>query len=465
MNIPSKTGRIFAALTFVMVSAQAQQQPAREAVAYPPVLPGGKEVATDKTGEFLKPPQTLRPDVTIATTPPAIDFLFYPGQTYPGNPWSNWGDSLAVNGKYYASIGDHHSLEKAGDSERSGNAFVFEYDPQTRKMRPIVDVKKLLNLPKGHYTPGKIHGRIDLGSDGWLYFATYRGGNSTTDEYHYQGDWILRVHPDTGQAEAVARGPVPKQGLQTSILDSQRLIFYAGTRAGKVNPRGTDRGAEDELFMAYDLREKRLLHSGPKRSCWPWPIFARSTGRVYYVQGRGEEAAIVRYDPEKGGLPVKIDGPPGFEGASTEETPQGFIYTASMNRETRQEALWSFDTKSEKIQELGPARVAETPRIIATLDADPSGRYLYYTPGAHGGSELDGTPIVQFDVRTRRKKVIAFLHPFYKDNYGCTFRGTYSCAVDPSGDKLYVTWNVSRGSKVWDSCALTVIHIPESERR
>ena len=37
-------------------------------------------------------------------------------------------------------------------------------------------------------------------------------------------------------------------------------------------------------------------------------------------------------------------------------------------------------------------------------------------------------------------------------------------AVDPKGDKLYVTWNVSRGGKAWDACALTVIHIPQAER-
>jgi hypothetical protein len=61
--------------------------------------------------------------------------------------------------------------------------------------------------------------------------------------------------------------------------------------------------------------------------------------------------------------------------------------------------------------------------------------------------------------------VIAFLHPFYKERYGATLVGTFSSAVDPKGDKLYVTWNVNRGSKAWDCCALTVIHIPESERR
>jgi hypothetical protein len=71
---------------------------------------------------------------------------------------------------------------------------------------------------------------------------------------------------------------------------------------------------------------------------------------------------------------------------------------------------------------------------------------------------------VQFDVQTRQKKVLAFLHPFYQKKYGCTPAGTYSSAVDPQGDKLYVTWNVNRGGRVWDCCALTVIHIPKEER-
>jgi hypothetical protein len=47
---------------------------------------------------------------------PTVDFLYFPGQAYPGHPWSDWGDSLAVAGKYYASIGDHLAPK--------GNAFV-----------------------------------------------------------------------------------------------------------------------------------------------------------------------------------------------------------------------------------------------------------------------------------------------------------------------------------------------------
>ncbi|HEY7157502.1 MAG TPA: hypothetical protein VH575_26340, partial [Gemmataceae bacterium] len=171
----------------------------------------------------------------------------------------------------------------------------------------------------------------------------------------------------------------------------------------------------------------------------------------------------MRYDPEKGGAPVKTDAVLGLR-AATQETPQGFVYTVSSGQGKHEPILWSFNTKTEEVRKLGTASVG-TQGYVASLDTDPTGRYLYYVPGAHGGSDADGSPVVQFDVRTKQKKVIAFLHPFYKNKYGCTPRGTYSTALSPRGDKLYITWNVSRGSRAWDCVALTVIHIPEAERR
>jgi hypothetical protein len=95
---------------------------------------------------------------------------------------------------------------------------------------------------------------------------------------------------------------------------------------------------------------------------------------------------------------------------------------------------------------------------------------VYYVPGAHGGAEKDGSPVVQFDVNTRVKKIIAFLHPFYRDKYGYVPLGTFSSALAPEGDKLYITWNGNRSGGVrgrmpWDAVALTTVHIPQSERR
>jgi len=163
-------------------------------VSFPPSLPGGRSVVTDSSPRMLEAPTTLRRDVSVAKSPPTVDFLYYPGQDYPGKPWSAWGDSLAVGGKYYASIGDHLSP--------AGNAFVYEYDPRTKRFRQLLDVRELLDLPDGHYTPGKIHGRIDMGKDGWLYIATHRGSSRVTNDLnHFEGDWIIRLNPENGEAQ------------------------------------------------------------------------------------------------------------------------------------------------------------------------------------------------------------------------------------------------------------------------
>lgn len=434
-------------MSLAAIAAPPKQKPKPPPVPYPPTLPGGAAIVTDNSLDFLKPTAPLRDGVTIAKTPPTIDYGYFPGQTYAGNPWSNWGDSLAANGKYYASIGDHLAP--------AGNGYVYEYDPATKQFRQLLDLKKLLALPEGHYVPGKIHSRLDLGSDGWLYCSTHRGSTRvTTDEYHYTGDWIVRVNPETGASEVVARGPVPKHCIPTSVLDPQRLIYYGGTAPGSGDP-------DNIHFFAYDVKANKVLFDGPDGPA-RYMIFAASTGKVYYVPGKEAVGELVRFDPENPGPPVKIPGEIGVR-AATQETPQGIVYTVSTGQGGKEATLFAFDTKTEKTTPLGPAAVGKN-QYIATLDADSTGRFLYYVPGAHGGAEADGSPVVQYDTKTKTRKILAFLHPFYQEKYGCTLKGTYSVAVDEKGEKLYVTWNGNRGSRAWDTCALTVIHIPESER-
>src|SRR5262245_21465726 len=251
-------------------SGAAQKKNKAAEPTFPPKLPGDKDLVTDTADEFLKPPAALKPGVTIARTAPTIEFTYFPGQTYPGKPWSAWGESTFADGKYYTSVGDHQAP--------GGNAFVYEYDPAKKSFRQLVDLRKLLALPEGHYTPGKIHTKLTRGSDGWLYFATHRGSTKvTTDQFHFEGDWIVRVHPETAKAEVVVRGPVPKHSIPTGLLDPDRLIFYGSTIPG-------DKATDDEgiRFFAYDVKAKKVLcdvADGPQRAM----IFARSTGRVYYV--------------------------------------------------------------------------------------------------------------------------------------------------------------------------------------
>jgi hypothetical protein len=417
-------------------------------IQFPPSLPGGKHAVTDTSDAFLKPAETLRDGVAIAKTPPTVDFAYYPGQDYEGKPWSNWGDSTAAAGKYYSAIGDHLAP--------AGNACVYEYDAQNKSFRKLLDLAALLKRPEGHYAPAKIHSRVDLGSDGWLYCSTHRGSpRVTTDEFHYTGDWVLRCNVETGAQEVVVHAPVPKHCIPNGTLDPDRLIFYGGTAAGQ----GKD--GEGVQFFAYDCKNRKLLYSGPDGPA-RYMILARSTGRVYYVPGKGE-SPLMRFDPATDKAPVQIPGEIGIR-AATRETPQGIVYTISQGQGEGAEAtVFAFNTKSEKVERLGPAAVASQ-QYVAAVSADPMGRYLYYVPGAHGGSERDGSAVVQFDTQTRQRKVIAFLHPFYQEKYGLIPKGTYGLAVDPAGDKLYITWNVSRGSRAWDCCGLTTVHIPEGER-
>ncbi|MBM3877647.1 MAG: hypothetical protein FJ386_13190 [Verrucomicrobia bacterium] len=417
---------------------------------YPPTLPDGTGFVTDTSPDFLKPPATLLDKVSIAKTPPTVDFAYFPGQTYRGNPWSNWGDSMFANGKYYASIGDHLAP--------SGTAYLWEFDPVTRTFRQLVDVKKLLGLPAGRYTPGKIHTQLTLASDGWIYFGTHRGGTRATfGDKDYKGDWIIRVNPQTATTEIVSEGPVPGHCIPTGFTDPDRLIFYGGTEPE------TGAGERSVTFFAYDLRARKLIYSGfdgPARAM----IFAKSTGKVYWLEDKLDDAPLVRFDPAKPGKPERVPGDIGLRAAS-EETPQGIVYTVSHARKDGDAQLYAFNTKTEKIEPLGSAAIGGQ-QYITTLDCDPTGRFIYYVPGAHGGAEVDGSPVVQFDTKTRTRKVIAFLHPFYEKKYGVSPSGTYSVALDPKGEKLYITWNCKRvpAARVWDSCALTVVHIPAGER-
>lgn len=432
---------------------------------FPPRLPGNVTRVSDSSPMFLKPPADPGSAVLIAKAVPRVDFAYYPGQEYPGNPWSNWGQGCVVGEVYYSAIGDHKGPE--------GTARVFAYDARTQQFRMVVDLRQLLNLPHGHYTPGKIHSHLTVGKDGYLYFSTHRGPtNVTTPQHHYKGDWIIRYDPKNEKSEIVVHAPLPNQCMPTGLLDPDRLIFYAGTADG-------DRSISRVMFLAYDVVNRKVVYSddaGPGRAM----ILARSTGKVYFHPGpyqRGRRSGLVCFDPAKPSKPTPISAELGLRAAS-EETPQGKVYT------TDEGQLWEFDTRRETARSLGKVIVGKAD-YITSLAIDPkTWRYIYFVAGAHGGAERDGSPLVQYDIKTGTSKVIAFLHPFYWNKYGYIPMGSYGISISEMGDKVYITWNGYYAGPASSSdnpsspttrpipsrytfnvCALTVIHIPESERQ
>lgn len=413
----------------------------RYPLPYPPKLPEGKKVVTESDPSFLVPSDKLREGVEIAKTQPVVDFAFYPEQNYPGNPWSHRSDGIVVGDKYYSSSNDHLAPR--------GTALLWQYDAAAKQFRLLCDTTKFLESqnafpPEMNYRPGEMQSRIDLGSDGWLYYATDRGSPTVTDDAHgYRGEWILKTHPQTLETQIVATHPIAKHTLPASVLDSKRMIYYGGTAPGK------DAENQKVQFFALDVKSGRLLiqdDDGPTRTL----AFSPSTGRVFW-EGK-------MYDPETNKI-TSINMP--HVRSATRETPQGVIYGTS----ERSADLWALHAKTGEVKQLGSGAVA-TQEYVASVEADPTGRYLYYVPGAHGGAAGDGTPVVQFDLKTGRRKALAFLHQHFWEKYGYALDGSFGSALDEKGERLFISWDGWRKGQPrgWESAAITVMHIPASER-
>ena len=82
-----------AVLLAAPAAGQKKDKKAKTTLTFPPKLPGDKKVLSDTSKTFLEAPSTIDKDVAVAKAAPTVDFLYYPGQTYEGKPWSNWGDS------------------------------------------------------------------------------------------------------------------------------------------------------------------------------------------------------------------------------------------------------------------------------------------------------------------------------------------------------------------------------------
>jgi streptogramin lyase len=231
--------------------------------------------------------------------------------------------------------------------------------------------------------------------------------------------------------------------------------LYGLTVPGKTAP--------DEAFhfARYDLGTRKLVLNQPLKGRGLRAIIVAKDGRAWFTNGNG---GLDRYDPASNKVQktsVKVPGD-GVLRAASRPDEDGVAYCLSKDG-----AVFSFDTRTEKVKEITKAFVAGR-LYIATCRLDPSGRHLYYIPGAHGKSSQTGTPVIQLDVKTGRRKVIAFLNEHVRKTKNYNLGGTYGIALNADGSQLCINFN---GSKLplqrkpdFGLCATVVLHIPASER-
>jgi len=129
--------------------------------------------------------------------------------------------------------------------------------------------------------------------------------------------------------------------------------------------------------------------------------------------------------------------------------------------------LFKFFPEKDRVEAVG-INWGKEGSYIANLALSPKGRYLYYIPNAGFAAYQLGTPIVQYDIRKGRKKVLAFLYEFYMDKYGYNPAGTYGIELDEKGESLFVYMNgeftTRERAMACGRPSICHVHIPVSER-
>ncbi|MGH9857474.1 MAG: hypothetical protein ACRD4B_06480 [Acidobacteriota bacterium] len=186
-------------------------------------------------------------------------------------------------------------------------------------------------------------------------------------------------------------------------------------------------------------------------------------GKVYFSDPNGK---VSFYDPDKNiisSTSMMLPGPKGRLRSAAQPTSRDVIYGM-----TRAGRLFAFDSVNQTVKDLGPN--LRDGDYTAVMVLSPDEKYVYFAPGAHGSAVRSGTPVVQYEIKTGRRKIIAFLlQPMIKEA-GYFIAGNYNLKIDPKGSVLYGTFNGSehvagKDPQEFGLPAVVVIHIPENERK
>ncbi|MBW3540329.1 MAG: hypothetical protein KY476_08665, partial [Planctomycetes bacterium] len=148
---------------------------------------------------------------------------------------------------YFAIVQGKNGKLYIGTAKYRHNAYLVEFDPQTKAMKVVVDCHKEIGTDAtGFAAQAKIHTRNNVGESGRIYFGTKQGypkeGEKRTD---YPGGYTLVYDPATGKTRVYGI-PVKHQGIISVTPDESRGVAYISTCSD-------ERPIESTHFMVLDL--------------------------------------------------------------------------------------------------------------------------------------------------------------------------------------------------------------------
>lgn len=438
-------------------------------VSWPPRLRGATNgTVTLRSNLFLKVPQDVAAarseegvvPFVMAEVAPTVELAFH--DRLGPNPaarrlWSSWGDiCLASDGSVYAGIGDHHH-----DSDGDGRCFIYRWDPNRKTLTQVVDMNKVVLPQPGQPAWTKVHAKIDEGSDGRIYFCCTLNAGSRAGDANFQwterlpGAQLYQYDPQTGQTKVYSDLP-PRRCTATSRYDAVRDTWWCHLEAGN-----------GDALYGLQLKSREVVYQSMDGVVGFNRNFALTRdGRVYF---NGADGRVMRLRPEQrelGVTDVRFSESPGMR-ASTRESTTGDIYGVAH----KSHQLFRFRPAAGELEMLGPTW--NTGEYTTVMILSPDERFLYYLPGAHGKAFRYGTPVVQYEIATRTRKVLAFLAPAVEELVDYVPGGTYGIKLSPDGGTLYINFNGHAADEIrpdhmkpigFGLCSFAAIQIPESER-
>jgi hypothetical protein len=445
--------------------------PSAETAWPPPLQSAVHGVATIKSDAFLTvPPEVEKARAqegaapfVVARTPPVVELVYHgelPGHAQNATGWTAWGDILvAGDGRVYCGLGNHGNNALRPEGENGGQAFLYQWNPPTKTLRRVVDLNHIVETQEGDPSWTKVHAGILEGRDGKIYLT----GTLNDGGRAYQMKWTPRVpggqlfefDPATEKTRVVAS--FPGEVTPTTELDRARNIWY-GNLEGKT-------GHDSIALTAVDLGSGRVIYQSPHDAVHADRNLALARDGAVYFNGLN---GLWKYDPATKSIAATRSAfPAGTMRSSTAESRQGFIYGTTMNPGR----LFRYAPAQDKLEMLGPEFLTGDYTAVTVLSPDE--KFVYYLPGSHGGAAKIGTPVVQYEIATGQRKVLAFLRDPIAIQTGYVPAGTYGVAISADGATLYVNFNGTpanaalmpwKHAKNFGLTAFAAIHIPASER-
>jgi hypothetical protein len=428
------------------------------------------EMRTDTSESFITIPDAYPEviDFDVAKTPPAIDFAivqeldpwYLPSFEYKtGGIYGGWGDvTRGPDDCYYFSIGNHMSY--------GGTAYIIKYDPVKKEQSIVVDLKKVAGYGNDVFGDGKFHGDPDIGPGGDMWLLSFFGPGPDEKDLAtvYNGSWLIRYNIFSGEVENLGI-PLEGESWPYHSYDWQRGLLFGV-------------GAIKNYVIAYDTKARRMIYGGapPQNIHWNQRgiMLDRETGKIYTTDSyRRKDGThkFVCYERRNNKFTIMNSQPP-----THTVTGQHSQLRAHTEYKDVDGAFWCFDMKGvffkfypdeDKVELVG-LNWGKEGQYVSNMSFSPKKRYIYYVINAATSGGRFGTPVVQYDTKTDRKKVIAFIHEFYLEKYGYGAGGTYGIELDEKGESIFFYTNgrfTTKGlSSTYGRNAIFHVHIPESER-